>query len=111
MKLFYEFDIVTPPLNFKISELNMPIKKAAFKTQRQAARKIARNAKVKANVDVLLRQSRKLLASKKIKESESMIKKTISALDKAAQYGIMKKNTVSRLKSRLMIRWNRATKL
>ncbi len=82
----------------------MPIKQAAYKALRQMKKKAARNAKVKANVEYLLRQSRKLLETKKIKEAQEQVKKTVVALDKAAQHGIMKKNTVSRLKSRLMSR-------
>lgn len=80
----------------------MPIKKAAFKALRQNQKKISRNLKVKSQVDFLIRQSRHLLAGKKMKEAQEQIKKAVKALDKAAQYGIMKKNTVSRLKSRLM---------
>lgn len=80
----------------------MPIKKAAFKYLRQTEKKTARNAKVKAEMDFLLRKSRNLLKQAKLSEADEQIKKAVSALDKAWQNGVMKKNTVARLKSRLM---------
>lgn len=93
-----------------IFHFSMPIKKAAFKAWRQTKKRHERNAKVKSETQFLVRQGRKLAESKKAKEAEETIKKAIKALDKAAQQGIIKKNTVARTKSRLMKRLHLAMK-
>ena len=43
-------------------------------------------------------------------EAKQSLQKAIKALDKAAQNGIIKKNTASRKKSRLTLAWNKITK-
>ena len=88
----------------------MPIKHAAFKAWRKTKKNTSRNAQVKSNVSALLRHSRKMVKALDLKPAAEEIKKAIVALDKAAQNKIMKKNTVSRLKSRLMKSYNEAVK-
>lgn len=80
----------------------MPIKKAAFKALRQMKKKMANNSKIKSEAEYLLRKSRSLIKDMKLKEATDAVKKTVVTLDRAVQNGILKKNTVSRLKSRLM---------
>jgi len=84
----------------------MPIKKAAFKHLRQTKKRTIHNKKVKDNLKLLIKKSRKLIESKKKDEANELIKKAIISLDKAAQKGIIKKNTAARRKSRLMKRLN-----
>lgn len=88
----------------------MPIKKAAMKALRQAKKRTLRNAKVKEGVSFLRRSVRKAIESKDAKEVEAYAKSLIKALDKAAQNKVFKKNTVSRLKSRLAKKVNALTK-
>ncbi|OGL75059.1 hypothetical protein A3C96_01480 [Candidatus Uhrbacteria bacterium RIFCSPHIGHO2_02_FULL_60_10] len=80
----------------------MPIKQSAMKALRQTRKRTLRNAAVKDNVAYLRRMLRKALESKDAKVSAELIRKVVKALDKAAQNNVLKKNTVSRTKSRLM---------
>lgn len=88
----------------------MPIKKSAMKALRQANKRAARNKKVKETVTFLRRNVRKALETKEVKAVASTVKDAIKALDKAAQNKVMKKNTVSRLKSRMMKKANAVAK-
>jgi len=79
----------------------MPIKKAAAKALRQAKKRTLRNQKVKEGIEYLRRMTRKALESDTVKEAEALAKSTIRAIDRAVQKKVLKKNTGSRLKSRL----------
>ncbi len=83
----------------------MPNKKSAAKELRKAAKRSAANKKVSAKLKDLVKTSLKQIKAgdKKIKEDYT---KTIKAIDKAAKKGIIKKNTASRKKSRLMKKIN-----
>lgn len=84
----------------------MPIKKAAYKHLRQTKKRTLHNKKIKNNLKFLIKKSRKLMEAGKKDEAKEWVKKTIVALDKAAQKRIIKKNNASRKKSRLMKRLN-----
>jgi len=77
----------------------------AIKDIRKAKRRLERNKYVKSTVEALINKSRKAITAK-AGEAEKLVKETIKKLDKAAQKGILKKNTVSRKKSRLMKKLN-----
>jgi small subunit ribosomal protein S20 len=47
---------------------------------------------------------RRLLESKDAKAATELVPKTFSVIDRAAKWGIIKKNTAARYKSRLTIR-------
>ena len=79
----------------------MPIKKSAFKALRQAKKRELRNRKVKIDIKWLRRQFLKAVAAKDKKSGADFYFKLQKALDRAAQKGILKKNTVARYKSRL----------
>ncbi|MFH1046954.1 MAG: 30S ribosomal protein S20 [Patescibacteria group bacterium] len=79
----------------------MPIKKSAIKALRQSNTKGGRNSLVKDNITYLRRMARKALDSGNVKEAEKLAKDVFKAVDKAVQNGVLKKNTVSRIKSRL----------
>ena len=79
----------------------MPIKKQAIKALRQSNKKASRNALVKENIAYLRRMTRKALDSGDVKEAAKLATDVIKAVDKAVQNGVMKKNTVARIKSRL----------
>jgi small subunit ribosomal protein S20 len=49
-----------------------------------------------------LRRTRQLIARGDLEEAEVMVREAASALDKAAQKGIIHKNRAARSKSRLM---------
>jgi small subunit ribosomal protein S20 len=79
----------------------MPQLKNAKKALRQSERRAFRNQDVKVNIKYLTKQTRKLAEAKDAKAEESL-KATIKAIDKAAQKGVMKKNTAARKKTRLI---------
>jgi small subunit ribosomal protein S20 len=84
----------------------MPVKKSAMKALRQSDKRARRNKNVKADIKTILKKSRKAIDAK-AKDSESLVKDTIKKFDKAAQKGIIKKNTAARKKSRLMKKLNK----
>jgi small subunit ribosomal protein S20 len=79
----------------------MPIKKSAIKALRQSDKKAERNSKVKENIAYLRRMTRKAIDAGEATKAAELAKSVVKAVDKAAQNGVMKKNTVSRIKSRL----------
>jgi small subunit ribosomal protein S20 len=83
----------------------MPNKKSAEKELRKTVKRNAANKKVATKLKNLVKTS-----LKQIKANDSKIKedftKTVQAIDKAAKKGIIKKNTASRKKSRLMKKVN-----
>ncbi len=79
----------------------MPIKRAAFKALRQNAKHRQRNLVVKQNVKKSVKAVRKAVAAKDRVKAAEMLKTAIKVLDRAAQKGVLKKNTSARLKSRL----------
>ncbi|MEA2088402.1 MAG: 30S ribosomal protein S20 [Patescibacteria group bacterium] len=87
----------------------MPVKKSAKKTLRKDKKKALRNKNVNMESKTLIKKTRKAIDSK-AKDARELVKKTIKKLDKAAQKGIIKKNTVARKKSRIMKRLNKSAK-
>lgn len=78
----------------------MPQLKNAEKALRQSLKRQVRNTRVNENIAYLLKSSKRLAAAKDKKWQET-VTAAIKAIDKAAQKGIMKKNTAARTKSRL----------
>ena len=87
----------------------MPNTKSAERRTRSNARKQSRNNSVKSKVKTLERSYQKVLTAGKKDESAAALKVAISALDKAAKAGVLKKATVDRKKSRLSIQLKKAT--
>ncbi|MFA6909283.1 MAG: 30S ribosomal protein S20 [Patescibacteria group bacterium] len=85
----------------------MPNKQASYKHLRQTKRRTVHNLEIKRNINRLLKNSRILLVQKNKEKSAASINETVKALDRAARKGILKKNTASRLKSRLTIALNK----
>ena len=79
----------------------MPITKSAKKALRNSHRKKFFNATKKEQVNKTVKQIKKLVAEKKIKEANEMLPKLQKILDKSAKTGLLKKNTSSRKKSRI----------
>ena len=83
---------------------------AAKKDLRQTEKRTLRNKTIKANIRYLTRQSKKLIEAGDKEKATELISKTIKALDKAKQKNVLKHNTVDRRKSRLMAKFNKASK-
>jgi small subunit ribosomal protein S20 len=78
----------------------MPIIKAAKKALRSSARKRAVNLRRTRTMKGSVKEVR-TLAAQSSKEAVGSLAKAYKAIDKAAKGGIIKKNTASRMKSRL----------
>lgn len=82
----------------------MANKKAAEKAYRQNIKRNTRNNKIKKEMRDLIKDTRKTL--EKSGADPKNMKKIISVIDRAAQKGVIKKNTAARYKSRLTRRAN-----
>ena len=80
----------------------MPIKRSAYKELRKARVRHFKNITTKSELKTLSKKFEKLISSKKTDDANSLIKKIVSQIDKAASKGIIHKNTASRKISRLM---------
>ena len=87
----------------------MPNIKSAKKELRKGKKRQNYNTKIKDNVKNLIKKSRKAISAGDEKAKE-LLAATIKALDKAAQKGVLKKNTSNRKKSRLHKKLNQAFK-
>lgn len=84
----------------------MPIKQNAKKAYRQAVKRTIRNKAVTDELKSLRVKFRKLVTSKEVANAQEAVRQLGKKLDKAVTKGVMKKNTVARLKSRAMAKLN-----
>ena len=75
---------------------------SAIKRIRSSERKRKINQVHRSRARTYLRRTRQLIARGDFEEAEAMAREAASALDKAAQKGIIHKNRAARSKSRLM---------
>lgn len=80
----------------------MPITSSAKKALRSSKRKKFFNLRRKNEMQSVIKQYKKLVSAKKADEAKKLIPKLQKAIDKAEKRGIIKKNTASRKKSRLL---------
>jgi small subunit ribosomal protein S20 len=85
----------------------MPQKHHSEKALRQSIKRAAANKTVKSDLKTTIKKTRKSIEAKDDK-SKDLINKAIKQLDKAAQKGLIKKNTAARKKSRLMKAFNKS---
>ena len=79
----------------------MPITSSAKKALRAGERKRVFNARRKRLVDEAVKQVKKLVSEKKIKEAKEALSLAYKAIDKAAKTNYIKANAAARKKSRL----------
>jgi len=79
----------------------MSITKSAQKALRQNKRRRARNIKQSRSFKDEIKSLKKLAAKKDKKGANEILPKVYKALDKAVKTNLIKKNTASRMKSRL----------
>lgn len=77
------------------------ITKSAKKANRQNIKRRAQNEDRKMVLKKALKNFKKLVLAKKADEAKAMLPKIYAVLDKTAKVHTIKKNTASRLKSRL----------
>lgn len=87
---------------------NLKKNPSALKAQRRDARRRVYRGRVRSSTRTEVRKVRGLLIAGKLPEAEQALATAVSALDKAAQKGVIHKNTAARRKSRLMSALNRA---
>ena len=80
----------------------MPIIKSAKKALRGSKRKRAFNLRKKDALSKTTKQLKKLIADGKTKEAEKMFPEVQKIIDKSVKTGLLKGNTASRKKSRLV---------
>ena len=82
--------------------------KSAIKRIRSSRRKQERNRVFRSRARTFVRKARRLIEEGQFDEAQEVVRQAISALDKAAEKGIIHKNNAARRKSRLMRRFNQA---
>src|SRR3989344_979809 len=80
----------------------MPITASAKKALRSSKRKRVFNLNRKETMKGVIKEYKKLIDQKKTAEAQKLVPKLQKAIDKAMKKGVIKKNTASRKKSRLM---------
>ena len=82
---------------------------SAQKRVRIAERRTAVNRTRKTRLRHQIRAMRRLLDAKDAKGAAEAVSKTFSVIDRAAKWGIIKKNSAARYKSRMTLRLRKLT--
>jgi len=70
-----------------------------------------RNQIVRSTARTYVKKARRLIAEGNLEEAQRVVRQALSALDKAAQKGVIHRNNAARRKSRLMKLLNEAMAL
>ena len=79
----------------------MPITTSAKKALRSSSRKKDFNSNKKELLNKAIKNIKKLVSEKKLKEAKAFMSEVQKIIDKSVKTGILKKNTASRKKSRI----------
>lgn len=82
---------------------------SAIKKVRQIERRTAVNSSNKKSMRTQVKKLRSAIDSGDADGAQKLLTSAVSALDRSVQKGVMKKNTASRLKSRLSLKVNGVT--
>ncbi len=82
--------------------------RSAEKRVRQAEERRLRNRSIRGATRTQIRKALPLIAGNRLEEAEGAVRQAVSALDKAAEKGVIHPNNAARHKSRLMLRYNSA---
>ncbi|HYO80604.1 MAG TPA: 30S ribosomal protein S20 [Bryobacteraceae bacterium] len=80
---------------------------SALKRVRQTERKTAVNRLRKSRMRTQIRKMRRMLAGTDLQAASAELSNTYSIVDRAAKWGIIKKNTAARYKARLTARFSK----
>lgn len=86
----------------------MPHSKQAQKQARNAEKRRLRNRAVRSRNKTFITRAERLIFAGEMESAQAAVVESISALDKAAERGIIHPNNAARRKSRLMKKLNRA---
>jgi len=84
------------------------MKKQSYKALRQSKKRYEKNRVIKAALKTSIKKTRQSIVAKNVKVED--LRKTLKEIDKAAQKKLIKKNTASRKKSRIMKQFNKSQK-
>jgi small subunit ribosomal protein S20 len=87
---------------------NLKKNPSALKALRRDARKAVYRGKVRTSTRTQVKRVRALIASGKVVEADKALRDAVSALDRAAEKGVIHKNNAARRKARLMSALNKA---
>jgi len=79
-----------------------------MKAMRSSERKRIRNRVYRSRARTYVKRARALIEAGRLEEAQEVVRLAVSALDHAAQKGVIHKNNAARRKSRLMRMLNRA---
>ena len=82
--------------------------KSSIKRVRRSRRRAAINQVRRSPARTYVKQARRLIEEGNLEEATAVVQKAISALDKAAEKGVIHRNNAARRKSRLMKLLNQA---
>jgi len=82
--------------------------KSAIKNIRKNRKRRLRNRMYRSRAKTAIKKARRLIEAGQLEEAREAIRVAYSALDKAAEKGIIHKNNAARRKARLMRRYNKA---
>ncbi|MBE3110605.1 MAG: 30S ribosomal protein S20 [Acidobacteria bacterium] len=82
--------------------------RSAEKRVRQAEERRLRNRSIRGATRTQIRKALPLIAASRLDEAEGAVRQAVSALDKAAEKGVIHPNNAARHKSRLMLKYNAA---
>jgi len=86
----------------------MAITKGAKKAHRASLKKHVFNVRRKNTMNDVVKKVKKLIVAGETKEAQALIPTAYKVIDKAAKRGVIKENTASRKKSRLVAAIKRA---
>jgi len=84
---------------------------SALKVERRDSRKAIYRGIVRSSTRTEIKKVRSLIAAGKLTEAEEALRPALSALDKAAEKGVIHKNNAARRKSRLVAALSKAKEL
>jgi small subunit ribosomal protein S20 len=84
--------------------------KSALKRMRSSEKRRLRNRRVRSETRTYIKRARAQIEAGELEEAQKSVAQAVRALDKAAEKGILHKNSAARRKSRLMRKLNQAIK-
>ena len=81
---------------------------SAMRHIRVSRKRKLRNQLVRSRARTIVKKTKRLIEDGKLEEARGMAVRAASALDKAAEKGVIHKNAAARTKSRLMKKLNQA---
>jgi len=86
----------------------LPNTTSAMRHLRVSQKRRLRNRLIRSRANTFVKKAKRLIEAGQLDEARTMTAQATSALDKAAEKGVIHRNTAARKKSRLMKRLNQA---